>query len=710
MPFARHVLATVVAGCLAVLPGAPAALAGFTPVASPGSTAPVVGFAASQGAWLIGQAGFHNARISHDHGQTWSDVALPVTGPFNSGPNFAGISVGPDGAFYLAGVYAYAPTPGAFALLLRVNPADGAVSTVSTLPVADGASRVSAPAFDGQGRSWLAWVPANSSALTFARIAGGAAVESYQASTTPRAQSTGEIQFRPSGAWVTMGGEVFRLSGGALTRVAHGMPSLEEGPLIVTDRVSLDGGQSFYNTTRGAFAVEGDTTLLGDDSGIMRRYSPSLFAATAARWPAGAAPVNRVLATDGGFVALHDEWRRPLVTQSSFNMLWHPGPATDLPFSTGPLSGLFSDWLTEANKFRAQAGLAPLVGEPSISAAAENHSRYWTLNTPSAGLSVHDEQPGTPGFTGVDPAARCAATGTPSPCSSEVSSSLTDAVGWWASSVYHRFLIMAPTALFVGGGRVSGGPAIMNGGQSGGLLVGPVMFPRGTYDGPASFSYEHPTCDGGLQPPDPLGPAISVWVPGGTLSGFTLSPAGGQPLPACTLSAGSVLLPAHPLARGTYTASVNWQPSATTPSQPITWQFTSTSDPAAQGPGFFTFPITPVPVGATANQARCTSSLRRVAAAVRKPTRLGVRVHACGRATATVRIYRLHPRTAAQRRALARKTLKLPRAGTVIMRLATRHLPTGRLALRATLNATKPRHLNTTITIRAPRRYGARPR
>ncbi len=102
-----RLLRSLIAGCLLMAFAAPAARAGFTAVPSPGTQAPIVGFAASEGAWLIGQAGVQGARISRDHGQSWSVVALPA-GPSDYPASFAGISVGADGAFYLAAVYPYA--------------------------------------------------------------------------------------------------------------------------------------------------------------------------------------------------------------------------------------------------------------------------------------------------------------------------------------------------------------------------------------------------------------------------------------------------------------------------------------------------------------------------------------------------------------------------------------------------------------------------
>ncbi len=87
-----------------------------------------------------------------------------------------------------------------------------------------------------------------------------------------------------------------------------------------------------------------------------------------------------------------------------------------------------------------------------------------------------------------------------------------------------------------------------------------------------------------------------------------------------------------------------------------------------------------------------------------------MRVRACGKATVTLGVYRLHPRTARQRRALAHKTFTMRVAGTRTLRLATRRLRTGRFALRATLKAAKPKRLSSRIAILAPRRSAGRAR
>lgn len=263
-------------------------------------------------------------------------------------------------------------------------------------------------------------------------------------------------------------------------------------------------------------------------------------------------------------------------------MLWHAGAVTDTPFSTGPLTETFTRWLTGANRLRAQASLPPLLGHAAIAAAAENHSRYWTLNVPTTEATAHAEKPGAPGFTGADPSARCAYAGAPAFCGEIMySTGVADPIATWAATVWHSTLIMAPTSLAVGGGQVAGGPPVMNGGESGGLLVGPAMFPKGSYSGPLWLADEYPDpsagCYGSGQGTG-SGRPIFVWVPGGTLSGFTLTPAGGQPVLTCKI--GGAYLPNGRLSYATtYTASVRWQPAPSTPAQQLTWQFTTGEGP-----------------------------------------------------------------------------------------------------------------------------------
>jgi hypothetical protein len=163
-----QLLRALIAASFLLLLAAPGARAQFIPVTSPGAGLGVDGFAASQGAWLVGLASSLpaiQAQISRDRGQTWASVAMPA-GPSGSLGRFSGVSVGPDGAFYIAARYPIAVAPGAFARLLRIDPSDGAVSIASTLPVPDANAALSAPAFDALGRQWVAWVASGSSTLT----------------------------------------------------------------------------------------------------------------------------------------------------------------------------------------------------------------------------------------------------------------------------------------------------------------------------------------------------------------------------------------------------------------------------------------------------------------------------------------------------------------------------------------------------------------
>ena len=649
----RSAARPLILACLLTVLLAPVAHADLAPVNSPGGG--VDGFAASQGAWLIGLSvsgqKARRARVTRDRGQTWSEVTLP-TGPNAVSGEFSGVVVGPDRAFYVAVRYTYALSAGVFGRLLRIEPANGAVSIVGNLPAPDAGASLSAPAFDAQGRLWVAWVPGGGSAtLTVARIAGGAAAETYQAPAPSTTSPNGEIQFRPSGMWVRMGNLVYRLAGGALVSADRGIPVFEEGSLMITERaMSLDGGQTFGRLMARTREVEGNPALLASDSRILRRYSSAMFSATAQSWSGTITPLmTRVVATDGGVVAFSDEWREPRVTTASLRMLWHAGAVTDTPFSTGPLTDTFTRWLTDANRLRAQAGLPPLFGHAAIATAAENHSRYWTMNAPSASVSPHAETPGTPGFTGANPSARCAYAGAPAFCGEIMySAGVADPIATWAATVWHSSEIMSPTSLAVGGGQVAGGRPVMNGGESGGLLVGPVMFPRGSYSGPMWLADEFPDASAGCYGSGQgtgSGRPIFVWVPGGTLSGFTLTPDGGQPVLTC--KANHAYLPNGGLSYATtYTASVRWQPAPDTAAQQITWQFTTGERPPTPPvtlPGstsaLATQPRPQLPAGATAavGAAASPAKLQVLRAGVRSG-RLDVFAQITGRATGAVQV------------------------------------------------------------------------
>jgi uncharacterized protein YkwD len=416
-----------------------------------------------------------------------------------------------------------------------------------------------------------------------------------------------------------------------------------------------------------------------------------MFAATGLEVPRDRRMVNRVMAVDGGLVALHDRWKDPdSLAPATPYFAFHTGAVPDLPFASGPLSATFTAWLQRANSLRAQAGLPPLLGDPAISAAADNHSRYWTQNPMATGLSVHRETPGKPGFSGVKPSDRCGTAGAEPYCGEVMfDAGRREVIDGWVATLYHRFLIMDPTALLVGGGQVNGGPAVMDGGRGGGLLVGPVMFPFGRYDGDLEFSGEVPDpadeCRRtGQQVSMPLGTAVSVWVPGGRVSGLTVAPTGGPPLRGCTLD--KTFLPDDALTAGTtYQASAMWTPTDVMGPGPITWQFTTGGNP---NPG----------KGAVKRRP-CSPSLTRTSVRVRRGAAITVRVRACARGKVTVAVYRWNAHTPAQRRALATKSVLVRKAGTASVRISSAGLKRGRYRLRASLSGPRLKTLKTTVWV-----------
>jgi len=85
-------------------------------------------------------------------------------------------------------------------------------------------------------------------------------------------------------------------------------------------------------------------------------------------------------------------------------------------------------------QYREPLGLPDLVWNPLLAQAASAHARYFALG----GEFGHEETPGRPGFTGVEPWDRCEAVGAP-PCG-EVAHSYTDivaATASWLDTPYH---------------------------------------------------------------------------------------------------------------------------------------------------------------------------------------------------------------------------------------------------------------------------------
>ena len=253
--------------------------------------------------------------------------------------------------------------------------------------------------------------------------------------------------------------------------------------------------------------------------------------------------------------------------------------------------------LAAVNATRAQAGLPAVQLDQRLTASATSHAYYWLFNnaTPSvAGLGIHHETPGLPGFSGTDPGQREVAFGYPTERSAEDIThrgSATAAVDDWVNSVFHRFPILRPDLVAIGYAQAEVGTINiqdMEFGYGAAATAEPVRYPApGQTTVPAVF------VDNELPDPVPSGDARTTGYPvtvtfadgdAVSLTSFTLTGQGGAALGGYLLDPGlstensASLLPAAPLlASTTYTARI----VATVNGRPYdeTWTFT-TAPPA----------------------------------------------------------------------------------------------------------------------------------
>jgi hypothetical protein len=662
----------------------------FTPVPPPCAAGDgITGFAASAASWLVlcTNPGFSDesrstrVRWTATQGEQWSDVPLdPALGEYASGD---GVSVAPDGAFWLLRV------TGTTTQLVRVDATTGAGSAHPGPVVPDGLLGISAPGWDAKGHALLAMSGVDHSGLFVAVRRRTDTGDWAQAALARGFGSLGRIELRtgPAGVFLEEGDERFRLVDSSLVPAPR-EPVIDDAGVYSTGRgISLDGGKTTAIPDVGVGVVENESGSLLLDGAVLERYSPVVFGANGLIAPEGA---DRVIGVAGGYVAVSER------SGSAAVLAFAPdgAPAQDA------LSPTFARWLARANELRAAAQLAPLTGDAAISRAAENHSRYWTLNpAPEETLSYHDETPGRPGFTGESPTDRFAYVGVS--CGSEIMfPGVSEPIDGWAATVYHRGLLLDPTNARAGGGIVGDGPAVMNGARAAGLLVAPTGFPQGRYDGPLSFAGEAPdpavACRRSKQPVGkPFGVTVTVWAPSGSLSGLEVRPRGGSRLKGCVLEDGFMqggftaapalhLLPPAPLRAGTtYDVSARWTPVADAASRPVAWSFTTagSSGPSRRSRG-------------------CHASVRPLRRSVRRGAKLAVRYRACRPAMLSLRLWRAR---GASRKLAIRRTVRISRKlrGTVIVR--SRKLAAGRYRLSARLGKARTRTWAVRIRPRATR-------
>lgn len=144
--------------------------------------------------------------------------------------------------------------------------------------------------------------------------------------------------------------------------------------------------------------------------------------------------------------------------------------------------------LAAVNAVRGRAGLPPVHLDPRLSNSAAAHVFYWLFNEASpevAGLGIHQEHGGRPGFSGVGPGERAAVWGwRDGPVGEDIThrGSPDAAVADWVNSVYHRFPILRPDLVAIGYADATIGPLPMEDMEFGfafpdGRRAAPVVYP-----------------------------------------------------------------------------------------------------------------------------------------------------------------------------------------------------------------------------------------
>jgi len=116
--------------------------------------------------------------------------------------------------------------------------------------------------------------------------------------------------------------------------------------------------------------------------------------------------------------------------------------------------------LTRINEWRAALGISPLSRHPALDAAAQAHAEYYALNygDPAlAGMGLHREEPGKPGFTGEDMIDRARAQGYTGSVNENIglSGSLLVSLETFMATINHRLPLIDPRYQHIGFGTVN---------------------------------------------------------------------------------------------------------------------------------------------------------------------------------------------------------------------------------------------------------------
>jgi len=209
--------------------------------------------------------------------------------------------------------------------------------------------------------------------------------------------------------------------------------------------------------------------------------------------------------------------------------------------------------LAQVNRFRTACGLPTVDEEEALNFAAQAHAEFIVKNCANyanSGLSPHNEDPGWPGFTGVNFWDRTAHFGYQGMGGAEIIAFVNNptlAVSGWMDTLYHRLPITDPATVEIGygnaglgGGAPCGNPMLRKAdvidSGSGAVKGDPIVLypPAGAVAIPRSFDgYESP------QPPAPPGGYPSGYIVtvqfgkkiGFEVEGHRILEAGTTPLP-----------------------------------------------------------------------------------------------------------------------------------------------------------------------------------
>jgi uncharacterized protein YkwD len=258
--------------------------------------------------------------------------------------------------------------------------------------------------------------------------------------------------------------------------------------------------------------------------------------------------------------------------------------------ASAPAGSALQTALDLVNQHRAFAGAAPLTADAKLTQAAQAHANYYVQNSADkslAGMGLHNETAGKPGFTGASWTDRAKAAGYSNWAIDEnmgLVGNATSMTNWCLGTINHRWNLLHPSAVHLGYGIATNPKVdVMDIGFSG---TRPSVSLPTVYPGPGQTAV--PTSADIAETPDPapgiprpLGFPITISFhtqDNVQFSEWALTDASGAPLQVYTYQKNWLksfaLIPAKPLAaKTTYNARI----SGVVNGQPFTkaWSFTT---------------------------------------------------------------------------------------------------------------------------------------